>query len=113
MSRLLVLTSRLVWLQWPNWGRFVHAALPLKLLLGQMAWRVVAVSFARLYQRVRSVLVEWECQMWQESIPLTVLEGEHQTRPRVNGDDAPRTSRRNHQRRDVLIDDEESEESDA
>lgn len=109
----LVLTSRLVWVQWPNWGRFVHAALPLKLLLGQMAWRVVAVSFARLYQRVRSVLVEWECQMWQESIPLTVLEGEQYTRPMVDGDGAPSTSRSHSRRDDSLVDDEDSDDSDA
>jgi hypothetical protein len=68
-----VLTSRLLWMQWPSWGRFVHAALPLKLLLGQMAWKALMISFGNLYHRIRTQLVEWECQIWQDCIPLTIM----------------------------------------
>jgi hypothetical protein len=69
-----LLTSKFLWLQWPNWGRFVHAALPLKLLLGQMAWKAISVGFQRVYNEIRTVLVEWECRLWQDSIPLTIIE---------------------------------------
>jgi hypothetical protein len=71
-----LLTSKFLWIQWPNWARFVHAAFPLKLLLGQMAWKALTVAFQRLYNEIRTLLVELECKLWQESIPLTILEGE-------------------------------------
>jgi len=71
----VLLTSKLLWMQWPNWGRFVHASLPLKLLLGQMAFKAVSVAFGKVYQVIRDYLIEWECQIWQDSIPLTILEG--------------------------------------
>ncbi|GKY97693.1 hypothetical protein MPSEU_000728000 [Mayamaea pseudoterrestris] len=67
------LTSRFLWIQWPSWGRFVHAALPLKLLLGQMAYKALAVSFYNVYNRIRTQLIEWECQIWQDCIPLTII----------------------------------------
>jgi len=70
-----LLTSQFLWMSWPNWARFVHAALPLKLLLGQMGWKFIAVGFGKVYHRIRDQLVECECQMWQNSIPLTILEG--------------------------------------
>lgn len=69
------LSSSLLWLQWPNWGRFVHAALPLKLLLGQMAWRFIGTILGKIYGDLRQRLVELECQMWEDCMPLTVLEG--------------------------------------
>jgi hypothetical protein len=70
-----ILTHPLIWKQWPQWGRFVHAALPLKLLLGQLAWKAMAAIFGRVYARVRDQLIEWECQIWEECMPLTILEG--------------------------------------
>lgn len=74
-ERLLsvALTSKILWLQWPNWARFVHAALPLKLLLGQMAWKAIAVAFTNIYNAIRARLIEWECKIWQECIPLTII----------------------------------------
>lgn len=71
----IVLTSQFLWKKWPNWGRFVHAALPLKLLLGQMAWRGLTSLFSKFKSHVRECLVEAECQIWEVAIPLTVLEG--------------------------------------
>jgi hypothetical protein len=70
-----VLTHPFIWIQWPQWGRFVHAALPLKLLLGQLAYRGMADIFGKVHGTVRDQLIEWECQMWEDSIPLTILEG--------------------------------------
>lgn len=70
-----VLTSGFFWLKWPTWGRIVHAALPLKLLLGQMAWKFLASSFAKLENRVRDYIVDVECAILEESIPLTVGPG--------------------------------------
>jgi len=70
----IFLTHPLLWAQWPQWGRFVHAALPLKLLLGQMAWKGFATVFGNVYGRVRDALIEWECQIWEDCIPLTILE---------------------------------------
>jgi Skp family chaperone for outer membrane proteins len=70
-----ILTHPLVWTSWPNWGRFVHAALPLKLLLGQLAWRGMATIFFSIYTNIRDRLIEWECQIWEDAMPLTILEG--------------------------------------
>jgi hypothetical protein len=70
-----VLTHPFIWIQWPQWGRFVHAALPLKLLLGQLAYRGMADVFGKIHGTVRDQLIEMECQMWEDCIPLTILEG--------------------------------------
>jgi hypothetical protein len=70
-----ILTSGFFWLKWPTWGRIVHAALPLKLLLGQMAWKFLANSFGKLENRVRDYIVDVECAILEESIPLTVGPG--------------------------------------
>ena len=65
----------MVWQNWPQWGRFVHAALPLKLLLGQMAWKFLANVFGtHVYGRLRNQLIEWECELWEECMPLTIVE---------------------------------------
>jgi hypothetical protein len=69
------LVSSMFWLRWPTWGRFVHAALPLKLLLGQLGWKFLASSFGKLESRVRDSIVDMECAILEESIPLTVGPG--------------------------------------
>jgi hypothetical protein len=71
---LLFMTHPFVWINWPQWGRFVHAALPLKILLGQMAWKGMARVFGSIYNRIRTYLIECECQAWERAIPLTVME---------------------------------------
>jgi hypothetical protein len=68
------LTSPIVWLQWHQWARFLHAALPLKLLLGQMAWKGLASLFVLGFSNVRGQLVEWECQLLEDCTPLTIVE---------------------------------------
>jgi hypothetical protein len=69
-----ILTHPILWKQWPSWGRFVHAALPLKLLLGQLAYKGLASVAGQVYNRVRDELIEWECQIWEDCVPLTILE---------------------------------------
>lgn len=73
MSRFLV--SSTVWSSWHNWARVVHAALPLKLLLGQLGWKALAKALGKLEQRVRDNLIELECANLEEMIPLTVGPG--------------------------------------
>ena len=69
------LMSKPLWMNWHQWGRFVHAALPLKLLLGQLAFKgLVHVFSHHVYRRVRDRLVEWECQILESCVPLTILE---------------------------------------
>lgn len=71
--RLLVSSS--FWAQWPSWGRIARAGFPLKLLLGQLAWKAVASSFAKLEGEVRDRIVDMECEILEESVPLTVGPG--------------------------------------
>lgn len=39
-----------------------------------MAWKAVAQVFGRLYGRVRTHLIDWECQILETCIPVTILE---------------------------------------
>ena len=73
VNRFLV--SGTFWGHWPTWGRIVHAALPLKLLLGQLAWKFMASSFGKLETRVRDYVVDLECDMLERNLPLTVGPG--------------------------------------
>lgn len=70
VGRLLV--SRGLWIRWASWSRFVHAALPMRLILGQMLWRTLAGGFCKLEGAVRDTVVEWECRLLEERVPLTV-----------------------------------------
>jgi hypothetical protein len=67
-----VLLSSYFWNQWNTWGRFAHAALPLKLLLGQMTWKFVAQSFLTLENYVRDIIVDYECTLLEQTIPITI-----------------------------------------
>lgn len=70
-----LLTSRILWINWHQWARFIHAALPLKLLLGQLAWKGIASIFGQMYGNIRANLVEIECQLLEKATPLTIVEG--------------------------------------
>jgi len=70
LNRMLV--SGLLWKYYRSWGRFVHAAFPLKLLVGQMVWKFVAGQFDALESMVRGVIVDIECGLLEERIPVTV-----------------------------------------
>jgi hypothetical protein len=82
-----VLVSGMFWLRWPTWGRFVHAALPLKLLLGQLGWKFFATSFGKLESRVRDYIVDMECAILEESIPLTVGPGSQDVDEQIGEED--------------------------
>jgi hypothetical protein len=70
VNRMIV--SGILWSRWHQWSRFVHAALPLKLLMGQMAGKFVASMFDNLLKIVKDRLVELECQILEQHMPLTV-----------------------------------------
>jgi len=67
-----IAVSGVIWYRWTKWSRFIHAALPLKLLLGQLAYKGVATIFNKLLSIVKDQLVELECQILEQKIPLTV-----------------------------------------
>ena len=70
VGRLIV--SAPFWAQWTTWGRVVRAGFPLKLLLGQLAWKGVATAFSKLENNVREYIVDMECEILEDSVPLTV-----------------------------------------
>ena len=67
-----IIVSAPFWAQWTTWGRVVRAGFPLKLLIGQLAWKGVATTFGKLENNVREYIVDMECEILEESVPLTV-----------------------------------------
>ena len=67
-----IIVSSQFWAQWTTWGRVVRAGFPLKLLLGQLAWKGVATAFSKMENNVREYIVDMECEILEESVPLTV-----------------------------------------
>lgn len=67
-----VLVSAPFWSQWKTWGRIARAGFPLKLLLGQLAWKGIAGVYLKLEEGVREYFVDLECEILEESVPLTV-----------------------------------------
>ena len=70
-----ILVSAPFWSQWTTWGRILRAGFPLKLLLGQMAWKGVASCFTRVENAVREYIVDMECDILEECVPVTVGTG--------------------------------------
>jgi hypothetical protein len=60
------------WSQWQTWGRIARAGFPLKLLLGQLAWKGVVSAYSKVEGKVRDYFVDLECEILEESVPLTV-----------------------------------------
>ena len=67
-----IIVSAPFWAQWTTWGRVVRAGFPLKLLIGQLAWKGVATTFSKLENNVREYIVDMECEILEESVPMTV-----------------------------------------
>ena len=67
-----VLVSAPFWSHWKTWGRIARAGFPLKLLLGQLAWKGIAGVYLKLEEGVREYFVDLECEILEESVPLTV-----------------------------------------
>ncbi|KAL3811187.1 hypothetical protein ACHAXA_002751 [Cyclostephanos tholiformis] len=70
-----ILVSAPFWSQWTTWGRILRAGFPLKLLLGQMAWKGIASSFAKVENAVREYIIDMECDILEECVPVTVGAG--------------------------------------
>mmetsp|Transcript_23462 Transcript_23462/g.67605 ORF Transcript_23462/g.67605 Transcript_23462/m.67605 type:complete len:408 (-) Transcript_23462:15-1238(-) len=71
VNRLLV--SGPFWAKWISWRTFVHASLPLKLIMGQLAWKLTATGFGKLEGKIRDYAVDMESAMLEECVPLTVV----------------------------------------
>eukprot|EP00560_Eucampia_antarctica_P006722 CAMPEP_0197826698 /NCGR_PEP_ID=MMETSP1437-20131217/3610_1 /TAXON_ID=49252 ORGANISM="Eucampia antarctica, Strain CCMP1452" /NCGR_SAMPLE_ID=MMETSP1437 /ASSEMBLY_ACC=CAM_ASM_001096 /LENGTH=354 /DNA_ID=CAMNT_0043427235 /DNA_START=98 /DNA_END=1162 /DNA_ORIENTATION=+ len=82
-----ILTSSYFWNQWTTWGRIAHAALPMKLLLGQMAWKFLAQSFASLETYVRDIVVDYECTLLEQTIPITIFNNDQLQEQEEDDDD--------------------------
>lgn len=74
IGRILLLEA--LWTNWRHWALFTHAALPLKLFFFQVGFAVVGDWFSRRYNFVRAAMVEWECDLLQDCVPLTIVEEE-------------------------------------
>lgn len=69
------LVSSFLWSRWISWYRYVHIGLPFKLLILQTVYSYVAKGFAALVSVIKDKLVDLECQILEETIPLTMGEG--------------------------------------
>eukprot|EP00934_Nitzschia_sp_Nitz4_P005464 Nitzschia sp. Nitz4//scaffold175_size95217//89194//90207//NITZ4_004740-RA/size95217-processed-gene-0.61-mRNA-1//1//CDS//3329538990//5454//frame0 len=72
VHRLVV--SGWFWKRWYQWSRLVHAALPLKLLVGQSLIKGLAAVFVELQAKVHDQLVDLECHILEDMVPLTIVE---------------------------------------
>jgi hypothetical protein len=66
------LVSGYLWMKWPSWSRFVHVGLPFKLLMIQLLFNQLNKVFGRIISAVKERLVNLECRILEETIPLTV-----------------------------------------
>ncbi|MGK3751690.1 MAG: hypothetical protein ACI8RD_003991 [Bacillariaceae sp.] len=66
------LVSGYLWMKWTSWARFVHVGLPFKLVIFQIVFGQVAKLFAKLVSLAKDKLVNLECKILEETIPLTV-----------------------------------------
>lgn len=67
-----VLVSSILWMNWPTWARYARARLPFKMVLTQLFAKLLFGLFLKLVAAVKDQLVELECQILEDSIPLTV-----------------------------------------
>jgi hypothetical protein len=70
VSRILVSTT--FWSQWTLWSRILRAGFPLKLLLIQMLWKGIVSGFTHVESTVREYIVDMECEILEECVPITV-----------------------------------------
>mmetsp|Transcript_50372 Transcript_50372/g.107278 ORF Transcript_50372/g.107278 Transcript_50372/m.107278 type:complete len:383 (-) Transcript_50372:73-1221(-) len=67
-----IIVSAPFWAQWTTWGRVARAGFPLKLLIGQLVWKAVASCFSKLENEVREHIVDLECEILEDNVPVTV-----------------------------------------
>jgi hypothetical protein len=70
VNRFLV--SGMLWINWMSWGRFVHLGLPFKLMVGQWILGLALFGFQRAKGKIKDRLVEIECEILNQSLPLTL-----------------------------------------
>jgi len=81
-----IIVSAPFWNKWSTWGRIVRAGFPLKLLIGQLVWKGVASAFCKVENEVREYIVDMECDILEESVPVTVGVGSEEYLEENGGD---------------------------
>merc|ERR1712071_621417 len=99
-KRLLV--SGFFWSFYGHRSKIAHAAFPLKLLMAQMGWKMVVGKLEALTNWIRNYVVEWECQILEESIPITIGDDDDDDDDEILNDDD----------NDEMLDDDNEEMSD-
>ena len=67
-----ILVSGYLWMKWHSWSRYVHIGLPFKLLIAQLVVSYASKGFNSLVLMIKDKLVDLECRILEESIPLTL-----------------------------------------
>lgn len=70
VNRFLV--SGFLWMKWASWHRYIHIGLPFKLLILQTIFAYAAKAFGSLTMYIKDKLVDLECRILEDTIPLTV-----------------------------------------
>ena len=81
-----ILVSAPFWNRWTFWGRIARAGFPLKLLIGQYVWKAVALAFRKLENQVREYVVDLECEILEDSVPITVGIGAEDSDVEIQGE---------------------------
>lgn len=82
-----IIVSSQFWKHWMTWGRIARAGFPLKLLIGQLVWKGVANAFTKVENEVREYIVDLECEILEESVPVTVGVGAEEELEEADDDD--------------------------
>jgi hypothetical protein len=76
----MFITSAVLWNSWPTWSRFTtHAALPVQLLIVQLLFGLLQQGIQSMTNQLRTILIDEECRLLQNCIPLTIIEGRTST----------------------------------
>jgi hypothetical protein len=70
VNRFLV--SGFLWMRWFSWYRYVRMGLPIKLVLAQWLLSTALQGFNKIKGIVKDHLVELECEILDESLPITL-----------------------------------------
>lgn len=63
-----------LWSKWAQWARFVHAGLPMKIFFIQIFYGFASQWLGGVYNNIRGQMVEVECKLLEDCIPLTILD---------------------------------------
>jgi hypothetical protein len=67
-----ILVSAWVWNNWVKWARFTRLGFPFRLMVGRIVVNYLGKGFRNLVKAVKEYLVEIECAILEETIPLTL-----------------------------------------